>query len=445
MQITENIRPIPDRPDCLYKTPGRVALVLAGGAARGAYEVGVIQHLLEEVPRDLGRDVPLDILCGTSIGAVNGCALAAFADAPRSRARRLLDQWLSLQMEDVVRLRPLHLARFVRSLVAPSPLASEVHEEQYGGLIEPRGIHGILSNAIPFARIEQHLQAGLLQAVTVSATHISTGNTVVFVARQNHGIPRWSRDPKVVPRRVKELRLSHALASAAIPLVFPSVRIDGEFYCDGGLRQNVPLSPARHLGANGVIVVSPRFVGEIQKIPERANPNAKMPSPLFLIGKALNALLLDRVENDIERLQRINQILLAGDAAFGSEFVSQLNHAMGYHQKHDGLRPLPSLLVRASENIGKMAVDYVRSPTFAKRTQGPLAKLVRVICEMDAEEESDLLSYLLFDGEFARQLIDLGRRDARSMHADFVRFFTELPPDLGLPKRPKANSTASGS
>ena len=99
---------IPVRPDFLYKTPGRVALVLAGGAARGAYEVGVVQHIVEEVARDLGRDVPLDIICGTSVGAINGCGLAAFADAPRSRARRLVAQWQSLRMEDVVRVRPIH-------------------------------------------------------------------------------------------------------------------------------------------------------------------------------------------------------------------------------------------------------------------------------------------------------------------------------------------------
>ena len=147
---------IPVRPDFLYKTPGRVALVLAGGAARGAYEVGVVQHIVEEVARDLGRDVPLDIICGTSVGAINGCGLAAFADAPRSRARRLVAQWQSLRMEDVVRVRPMHLAKFVRSLVAPSPLASEIKEDRYGGLIEPSGMEGPLKfPEIPGTKVMQ--------------------------------------------------------------------------------------------------------------------------------------------------------------------------------------------------------------------------------------------------------------------------------------------------
>lgn len=429
---------VPVRPEFLYKTPGRVALVLAGGAARGAYEVGVVQHIVEEVARDLGRDVPLDIICGTSVGAINGCGLAAFADAPRSRARRLVSQWQALKMDDVVRIRTSHLWRFARSLIGRSPLASEVTEDRYGGLIEPSGMENIIKNAIPFERITEHLRAGLLQAVTASATHIATGNTVVFISRSSHGVPRWSRDPKVVPRKVEQLRIQHALASAAIPLVFPSVRIDGEFYCDGGLRQNVPLSPARHLGANGMIVVSPRFVGEIQKIPDRPNPRAKMPSPMFLVGKALNALLLDRVENDIERLQRINSILLAGQSQFGDAFLPKLNAAMGYQNKHEGMKPLSSLLVRASDNIGKMAVDYVCSPTFAKRTPGALGRIVKKICESDEEDESDLLSYLLFDGEFAMQLIELGRRDAKAVHKDLLRFFTELPGDLSPPIYPPA-------
>jgi len=429
---------IPVRPDFLYNTPGRVALVLAGGAARGAYEVGVVQHIVEEVSRDLGREVPLDIICGTSVGAINGCGLAAFADAPRSRARRLVEQWQSLRMDDVVRVKPLHLARFARSLLAPSPLASSIKEDRYGGLIEPMGMESIIRNAIPFERITENLKAGLLQAVTASATHIATGNTVVYISRSSHGVPRWSRDPKVVPRKVPELKLQHALASAAIPLVFPSVRIDGEFYCDGGLRQNVPLSPARHLGANGMIVVSPRYVDEIQKIPERPNPAAKMPSPMFLIGKALNALLLDRVENDIERLQRINKILLAGQSRFGHEFLPQINDAMGYHNKTEVMKPLSALLVRSSNNIGKMAVDYVRSPAFTRRMPGPLGRVARMVCEIDAEDESDLLSYLLFDGEFARQLIELGRRDAKAVHRDFLRFFTELPGDLTTAVHPPA-------
>lgn len=412
-----------ERPSYLYPTPGRVALVLAGGAARGAYEVGILQHIGEEVARDLGCDPPIDIFCGTSVGALNGCAMAAFADHPRGRIDRLVSSWRSLRVDDVVRINPAHVSKFVRSAIGSAPLQSEIADERYGGLIDPAGMEHIIRDSIPFARIEEHLRSGLLWGVTVSATHIATGNTLVFVSRHEPGLPRWSRDPKVVARRV-QLRLCHALASAAIPLMFPAVRIDGEFYCDGGLRQNVPVSPARHLGADRVLVISPRYVDEIPKMPEQPDPQARMPGPMFLVGKALNALLLDRVENDIERLQRINELLLAGQRRYGKEFLREINLTMGHKDPSRGLRPLRALLVRSSQNMGKMAADYVRSKQFGQRASGLVARLLHRVAD-DGENEADLLSYLLFDGAFAAQLIELGRNDARAQHKELCEFFTQ--------------------
>ena len=412
-----------DRPAELYPTPGRVALVLAGGAARGAYEVGILQYIAEEVAHELGAAPPLDIFCGTSVGALNGCALAAFADIPQTRINRLINSWRSLRVDDVVRMNPSHITKFLRSALSTPPLQSEVTDERYGGLIDPVGMEHIIRDSIPFGRIEEHLRRRLLTGVTVSATHIATGNTVVFVSRSEPGLPRWSRDPKVVARRV-QLRNAHALASAAIPLMFPAVRIDGEFYCDGGLRQNVPLSPARHLGADRVLVISPRFIDEVPPMPEAPDPEARMPGPMFLVGKALNALLLDRVENDIERLQRINDLLLAGQRRYGPEFLSEINRAMGHTDPERGLRPLRALLVRSSQNMGKMAAEYVRSKQFGQRASGFVSRLLYTVAD-EHENEADLLSYLLFDGEFAAQLIELGRCDARAQHKELCEFFTK--------------------
>lgn len=427
---------IPPRPSYLYPTPGRVGLVLAGGAARGAYEVGVVQYIAEEVAKAIGRDPPIDILCGTSVGAINGCALAAYADYPRSRARRLVSAWRSLRIEDVLLFSSRHFMSFLRMGFGPQPTQADVLGDRYGGLIDATGLEKIIRNNIPFARIEEHLRSGLLTGVTASATHISTGNTVVFVGYgKEDGLPRWSSDPKVIPRQVK-LELGHALASAAIPLLFPSVRVDGEFYCDGGLRQNVPLSPARHLGADGVLVISPRFIDEVPPMPAKPIPTARMPGPLFLAGKAMNALLLDRVENDIERLQRINQLLLAGESRYGAEFVPELNKTLGRGGAKRSFRPLAALLVRASRNMGRMAVDYVRSDLFIKRSGGLAGRLLRQIVDYAFDDEADLLSYILFDGEFAAQLIELGWHDAKKQHQELCHFFAELccrdhtpPPD----------------
>jgi NTE family protein len=416
-----------------YPTPGRVALVLAGGAARGAYEIGVVQHIAEEVAADLGADPPIDILCGTSVGAINACALAAMADAPRSRARKLAAQWKGLRMADVVRLHPSFLARFTASLLGRALAHAEPSGKRYGGILDPTGLEEIIRASIPFPRITEHLRSGLLSGVTVSATHIGTGTTVVFVARGEKGLPRWSRDRKVVPQRV-ELRLEHSLASAAIPLMFPAVSIDGEFYCDGGLRQNVPLSPARHLGADGLIVINPRYTYEIDLPDLPSSAPGLLPGPWFLIGKALNALLLDRVETDIDRLRRINSILLAGQRRYGPEFIPEINKVLGHSpgQKAEdgaigpGLRPMAAMLIDASENIGHIATEYVASPEFRSRNRGVLGRIVRRLAEDDEGSESDLLSYILFDGEFAAQLIEMGRRDARRRHAELCRFFEQL-------------------
>jgi NTE family protein len=419
-----------NRPPYLYPTPGRVALVLAGGAARGAYELGVVQHIAEAVAADLGRDPPIDIFCGTSVGAINACALAALADAPRSRARKLVAQWQGLKMSDVVRLHPMHLMRFAASFLTTLPVSSDLRGKRYGGLIDPSGMEAIIKANISFPRITEHLRSGLLYGLSVSTTHIATGTTVVFVARGTEGVPkRWSRDRKLLVQR-SELRIEHALASAAIPLMFPAVNIDGEFYCDGGLRQNVPLSPGRHLGADGLIVINPRYTYEIPlHVRQTAQKQRQLPGPWFLIGKALNALLLDRVENDIERLQRINSILLAGQRRYGPEFIEEINKTLAVKEPGRYLRPMAALLIDASANIGQLAAEYVRSPTFLAKNPGVLGTLLRRLAEDQYADESDLLSYVLFDGEFAAQLIELGRQDGRKNHAKLCRFFTELSPE----------------
>ncbi|MGK4003304.1 patatin-like phospholipase family protein [Sorangium sp. So ce1036] len=394
----------------------KIALVLAGGAARGAYEVGVVQHILEEVSRDLGRDVPLDILCGTSVGAINVCGLAAFADEPRSRARRLADVWTRLRIDDLVRLDVRGVLAVGHDLLrgaGGSPPSSGRHP----ALLDTSGLERQIEDAVPFERIDEHLARGLLSAVTVSTTLVKSGRTVVFVHRRDPGLPPWSHDPTIAPRAAA-LRAHHALASSAVPILFRPVSIDGELYCDGGLRQNVPLSPARRLGADGVIVVNPRYIEPASRTAEREAPS--FPGPLFVLGKALNALMLDRIDNDIARLESINSILEAGKRRYGEGFLGELNEALPPGRT---LRPLRSLLIRASEDIGGLSAEFVRSPAFRARTTSVLGRVMRRLAEGDERREADFLSYLLFDGEFAGRLIEVGRADARARHDELCAFF----------------------
>ncbi len=402
----------------------RVGLVLAGGASRGAYEVGVVQHILNEVSKDLGRDVPLDILCGTSIGALNACALAAFADEPKNRAARLVNIWTGLRVGDVVQPDLRGMLSMAARWIRPGDRPNRSVPAGEGGLIDPRGLERLIESQVPFRAIDDNLQAGRLEALSVSTTHIATGRTVVFVHRAAHDLPSWSHDPTIVPRAVR-ISSQHAFASAAIPILFRAVSLDGEFHCDGGLRQNVPLSPARRLGAAGVIVVNPRFIatGPVGEVTPRAED--LFPGPLFLLGKTLNALLLDRIDTDLARLRSINEILEAGRRRYGERFVDEINQELG-NPRGRGMRPIRALLIRASQDIGKLAADFVRSPTFSRRAYGSVARAMKRLAEREARNEADLLSYLLFDGEFARILIDLGQSDARARHAELCAFFEAM-------------------
>ncbi len=400
-----------------------MALVLAGGAARGAYEVGVVSHLMREVARDLGRPIPVDILCGTSVGAINACALAAWADDPARGVDLLLAQWTGLRLEDLVRPNTSELGGLVRSLLTlrrPPPLPGDTRR---GGILDPAGIEHIVRRTIPFERIRQNLRHGHLDALTISTTDVASGRTVIFLERARRGTPRWGRDPTIEVKHA-DIGPDHALASAAVPFLFPAVRIGDEFYCDGGLRQNVPLSPARRLGAEGLLVINPRFIGAAPES-KRAARKASYPGPLFLLGKALNALLLDRIDNDIARLERINDILRAGVERYGETFVDELNTKLGDSKRLMGLKRLAVVHVRASVDIGAAAGDYVRSAEFASRAPPVVGRLLRRIGEWEGEGEADLLSYLLFDGEFARRLIELGRKDAALHHEELCALFAE--------------------
>ena len=397
-----------------------VGLVLAGGSARGAYEVGVVRYIVEEVARALGREVPIDIISGTSAGSINAGVLAAYADRPGERGALLARQWNNLELEDVVRLAPgeiLHVA--TRMLGRGSRTAAR----RRGGVLDPSGIERIVRDSIPFDAIDGHLRSGRLTALSISTTHVASGRTVIFVQRREAGIPRWGSDPTMVAQSCT-IRADHVLASAAVPLLFPAVEIDGEYYCDGGLRQNVPLSPARRLGADGLIVINPRYIrDDAPPSPElAAEREREYPDPLFVFGKAMNALLLDRIENDIRRLETLNAVLAAGARRFGPDFGTQLNEELGRVGK-SALRPLDVVYIRASEDIGVLAADYVRSPEFARRVPGLLGRGLRRIGE--SENEADLLSYVLFDGAFAGRLIEMGLRDARARHDELATFFAK--------------------
>ena len=398
----------------------RLGLVLAGGAARGAYQVGVIQYLIQAVGPELGR-MPWEVICGSSAGAIHASMLAALADEPGEALRRLVRRWRSFRVEEMLGVRVPALFEALARLLGRNPRPGRA---THSGLLSIRGLKE-LQERVPFERIGAQLAAGTLAGLSISATHIASGRTVVFVQRRDRTTPLTTTDPTSTLTEV-EISPEHVLASASIPLLFPAVRIGEDYFCDGSLRQNVPLSPARHLGAEALIVISPHRLPHPVSSEEVRAHEAAYSDPLFLAGKAFDALLLDRVDADVAELERTNAMLEAGTRRFGPGFVAGLNAALG-SSPGDPVRVIRACVVRPSQGLGEIALEVARSPGFRRRASGLTGRALMRLSD-ETGDGADLLSYLLFDGEYAEQLMALGWSDARRRRDELLAIARAPPP-----------------
>jgi len=397
----------------------KVGFVLSGGGSRGAYEAGIIHYLRTDLAKRLGRHVPIDIVTGTSVGAINAAFMAATMHDLNSQAQQIVAGWTSLRIEELLSLKAKDMLRGARLLMGGDPPPPPPGSFRYGGLLDTSGLERFVIRAIPWRGIERSLRERHMHAMSVSATHVGTGHTVVFLSSAEPVPREWSRDP-FVRHRAARIGPRHVLASAAIPMLFPAVKIGDEYFTDGGLRQNTPMSPAIRLGADRLLLVSLKHVKKEPKIIEQERVEA-YPKPLFLAGKALNALMLDHTEYDLMRMQRINMILEAGNASFGPRFEEMMNHEL-VRLRGAPLRRIQAVHVRPSEDIGAIAADFAQKGKV--RVDGAIAKrLIARLAGGEAKHESDLLSYLLFDGNFASELIELGRRDAAKKEDELAALF----------------------
>jgi NTE family protein len=437
--VTARLKLVPNRP---RKQRPRLGWVFAGGGARGAYEIGVGSYIFDRVAREVGRPLPIDVVSGTSIGAVHAAALAVWADDPHSGMKHLAARWAALSLDDVIRVDRRRTFNMIRALFGRPPRNPSLDAAR-GGIIDSRPLETLLSSAVDFRRIDHHIAAGTLTAVSLTATHVGSGATTIFF-QCAEPVPALHPAARTQMKRVT-LATQHAMASAAIPFLFPAVRIDGSLYCDGSLRQHVPLAPARQLGADALIVVNPRSMGMVLGSRGRAGEEHEraFPGPLFLLGKTLNALTLDRVDGDIEQLLRLNRVLAAGTRRYGQSFVSELNRSL-VEEGGAPVKPVSLLHLHATEDIGALAAAFVRSRRFRAGHGRLLERAFSRLAEGEGKTEADLLSYLLFDGRFTRDLIHLGWQDAERRHDQLVGFFTALldgrePETVPTPTDRKAN------
>ncbi len=403
----------------------RRALVLSGGGARGAYEVGVLRYIFEDRPSKLGFVPRIDLYSGTSVGAVHCCFLAAHADQPQLGVRGLARIWKNMSFSSVYSFSIRDAIVFSRTLVGSlrgRSIETTEHPDRIHGLLNTTPLERLVVRQIPWRRLRRNVRSGVLGTLALSATEIATGRTVVFVDNRERTVERWTRDPTHVARPTR-IGPEHALASAAIPFLFPAVRVRGTYYCDGSLRQQGPLSTALRLGCNRILAIGLRRQHAVSLDEPIAEERiGKFQSAGYLFGKVLNTLLIDRLEYDLNHMRALNKLLRAGLALSGPEYVERVTQSVA-GDRGIGFQIVEDCFIRPSEDIGALASEHVRSMRASPTRSWIGSWAFRMLTRGAPEGEADLMSYLLFDGGYASSLIALGMADAARAEEDLLRFF----------------------
>lgn len=387
-----------------------IAVLLPGGGARAAYQVGVLRG----VAHILGRDdrQPFRIICGTSAGAINAATLAVHADSFRRGVARLLRWWRNVEVGNVYRADlgnvSLHGARWLASV-----LIGVGGPKQAAAMLDNAPLRALLGKDLDFGRVEGHVRDGNLSALAINATSYTTGQAVTFF-QGSPGVAPWQRTRRRGERAV--IGTDHLLASTAIPFIFPAGRIGDDFFADGSVRQIAPLSGPLHLGARRILVVAVgQFTGQTPTEHQRRVP--AYPSFAQTTGHALSSIFLDNLGADLERMQRMNHVL-----SLVPESVQQ---------RHPEIAHIDTMVISPSRDLGAMAVPY------APRLPTGVRYLLHGLGSTEGTGAS-LLSYLLFDRRYTRTLLELGYRDALArrdeidafLARDGVRYEPLFPPEI---------------
>ncbi len=371
----------------------KTALVLPGGGARGAFQVGVLKAVAELLPR--GCSNPFPVISGTSAGAVNSIVLASRARNLRIAVAELERVWGHFRCHHVYKTDHWTMLKSSLHWMSALILAGLV-VGMPKSLLDNSPLRKLLGDNVHFPRIRDAIEEGHLDAVAVTAAGYATARSTTFY-QAHPGQKPWQRTRRL--GKHTELNLDHLMASIAVPMVFPPVRIGNEYFGDGAMRQATPLSPAVHMGADRILVVGIRDETGGKEPDTPGEP----PSFANIAGYMLDTLFMDGLYSDLERITRINELL---DAVPGEQvFVGERR-----------LRPIDTMLIVPSEDLRQIAEKHRRELPMAIRT------LLRGVGGK-SPGENKLLSFLLFESAYTRELIHLGYRDAMAVKdqlADFV-------------------------
>lgn len=407
-------------------------LVLAGGGARGAYEAGVIHYLRTQLPPKVAKRA-FQIYCGSSVGGINTAFLASLADYPKIQGEEIRHVWETLKQEDIYRRDLAALGRFsvnsvsgaVRNLLrrtSNQPIAGS----HFGGFFDTKPFPAFLKRIIPWQHLHRCVRDGVVGAVSLTATNLHNGKMELFIDHHSSIVYSGNYTARMGP-----LQWFHAMASAAIPIMFSPVKIGGIYYSDGGVRANTPLSPAIHLGADRVLVVGMHNEKELAANENQQTDTGEYPPPALgeVAGMLLRAMFVDRLDYDLKQLQRINHIVAWGREAFGDNFLEKLNRVP---QKGKlvgdiatrGVKNIVATTIFPSRSIPDVLSESLRtSKNFAKQ-MSTFEKVIFKILDIDPYRSNEFLSYFLFVHDYLISLIKLGFDDANSNRESLIEFLS---------------------
>jgi len=390
----------------IERMPQTTGLILSGGGARAAYQVGVLAAI-ERMRREAGaaQGNPFPVIAGTSAGAINAAFLASKADRFDTAIDELVDVWRNFQVEQVYRSDVLGMIRSGARWISLLSLGWLITQKRWRpqSLLNNDPLSCLLAERIDLQRLPDLLEQGHLRALAITASNYSTGEHVTFYDSR-HAVTPWVRNQRLAQRGA--LTHDHLLASSAIPFIFPAMRLEGPQGCayfgDGSMRQTAPISPAIHLGASKILVVG---AGRMLEPPQKDPGEPSYPSLAQIAGHALSSIFLDSLAVDVERMNRINQTL-----ALIPEDKRTSTH----------LRPVQLLLIAPSQRLDVIAARHAEAlPSTVKsllRTMG--ASLSKYEGQGNA-----LVSYLLFEAAYTQELLALGEADALAQRDEIHKFF----------------------